>query len=325
MSGNNKDRNNNRNHKIPEGVMEFAKYDFDKFKKKNKEYFDSKKEMRKDYFSTLAYDLSEVIDWVLRFGHIQQPAIQETKAACYEKLAGVNGPRFIKYLIDSIKDYGIEGMENYQYLPIILHEIIADIMKFNMSHDESERLENPDELFELSNLIMKKRLKKAKKKELGENISFDLLSIMPVPEAIKYGAFFRVRSVFDILYKYAEDDPKVDFEKAIKLLFDEVDYSVVVGYALQERKDKIKTFTETQKKLFNDMTEWTLNTLEDMRDDDIQDILENYIKVRKRDAAANKDCNRRYYISSLPQSMYPRIVKVVGRIKAKDNEAEKYL
>lgn len=315
----------NGNREIPQSVEDFASITFTEYKRDRKNYFDSKKELREDYFGTLTYYMSDgVIDWLLKNGHIQQPKIQEMKNKCYEKLAGADAKKFIEYLITSIKDFGMDGMSGFEYLPIILHEIITDIMKYNTAHPDEPLAEAP-ELFELSEVILKKRLKKAKKKEISDNMAFDLLGVMPCPDAIKYGAFFRVRSVFDLLYKYAEKDPKVNFEKIVKYLFNEDDYDVVIGFALQERKEKIRNFTETQKKLFNDITEWSFNTLEDMSKDEIQDILEKYIKLRKRDASQNKDGNRRYYINSLPDSMYPRIAKVVARIKADDAEAEKYL
>lgn len=309
---------------IPESVRDFAEITFKEFKADNKGYFDSKKELKRDYFATLANDLPDVIDWVLRNGHIQKPEIQEIKSKCYEKLAGDRGPEFIEYLTKYVKSD--LTMDNIEFLPIILHEIISDIVKFNEEHKEQpdQMVEKPDDLFKLYEVILKKRIEKAKKKGIPEDLIFDLLGVMPVKDAAKYSGFFRVRGIFEILYRYAETHP-VAFDTVIKFLFYEDDYRYIIGYALQERRDKCKSFNETQKKLFNDINEWIFPALEDLDKGDIKDILENYIGVRKRDAAQGKDSTRRYYISSLPTSIYPRIGKAVEQIKNNDSEAEKYL
>lgn len=311
---------------IPETVKDFAEISFKEYKADNKGYFESKKELRNDYFATLAYDLPEVIDWILSNGHVQKPEVQEIKNKCYAKLAGDEGrgPAFIAYLTKCIKnDLDIDNIELF---PIILHEIIADILKYNEEHKDKpeEMVEKPDDLFALYELILKKRIKKAKKKGIPEDLIFDLLGIMPCKEAAEYSGFFRVRAIFDLLYAYAETQP-VAFGTIIEFLFDENDYRYVIGYALQERRDKYKNFNEIQKKLFNDINEWIFPRLEELEKSDIKDILENYIGVRKRDVSQGKDSNRRYYISSLPISRYPRIGKVVEQIKNTDAEAEKYL
>lgn len=323
MSRKNRQRNGGG---IPTAVRNFAEISFKEYKDDNKGYFDSKKELKKDYFATLSYDLPDVIVWILRNGHVQNPEVQEIKNKCYAKLAGDEGrgPAFIKYLTKYLEtDMFIEHIELF---PIILHEIISDILKFNEEHKDKpeEMVEKPDELFALYEVILKKRIKKAKKKGIPEDLVFDLLGVMPVKEAAEYSGFFRVRGIFEILYKYAETNA-VPFANVIEFLFDENDYRYVIGYALQERRDKTKSFTEMQKKLFNDINEWIFPHLEDLEKSDIKSILENYIGVRKRDASQGKDSVRRYYITSLPTSIYPRIGKVVEQIKNNDPEAEKYL
>lgn len=315
------------NSEIPSNVKDFAEISYKEYKADNKDYFESKKELKKDYFASLTYDLPDVIDWILRKGHIQNPEVQDIKNKCYAKLAGDEGrgPEFIEYLIKYLNK-GLE-IENIEFFPIILHEIIADILKFNEDHKDKpeEMIKKPDELFALYELILKKRIKKAKKKgSIPEDLIFDLLGIMPCKEAAEYSGFFRVRGIFDLLYAYAETHA-VAFSTIIEFLFDENDYRYIIGYALQERREKYKGFNETQKRLFNDINEWIFPRLEELEKSDIKDILENYIGVRKRDASQGKDSNRRYYISSLPTSLYPRIGKAIEQIKNIDAEAEKYL
>ena len=54
-------------------------------------------------------------------------------------------------------------------------------------------------------------------------------------------------------------------------------------------------------------------------------IVENYIRVRSKDATQGKDGNRRYFLSSLPESDYPNITRVIKMIKNNNPDAEKYL
>ena len=189
----------------------------------------------------------------------------------------------------------------------------------------SELITPPDDLYDLCKQILKKRLKKAKKKGLDEGLAFDLLGIMPCKEATKYAPFVRTRQVFDILYYYAGNTTALNFGQVIEFLYKENDYRYVIGYALQEKKDKYHGFNEGQKKLFNDINEFIFGALEELPKEDIRDIIMNYIKVRQRDDAAGKDANRRYYLTSLPSSIYPKIVKVVDEIKGQNGSLEKYL
>ena len=57
----------------------------------------------------------------------------------------------------------------------------------------------------------------------------------------------------------------------------------------------------------------------------IEEIVNFYIKGRKRDDANGKDGNRRYALSTLSQDDYPKITKIINRIIAEDDSTKKYL
>lgn len=334
MSRNNNRRNNGGGDKIPFEVEEFANASFKKHKKEFKEYFDSKKDLKKDYFDQLIVNLPNVIDWLLRNKHKPVDKIQACKDKCYEKFAGKDSEEFNAHLTKIVEKYGVEDVPNIELLPIILSEIVREVLKHNALEkekiesgekdaSEADMVQGPDDLYKLINAINKKRIKKAVKKGIPEAVAFDILTVMPVKSAAQYSAFFKVKELFDILYLYSEKEP-LPFGMIIKFLFEKGDYRYVIGYALQERKDKYRTFNENQKKFFNDITSWCFIELEDMDKDEIRRILQDYIKVRKRDAAAGKDGNRRYYISSLPEKDYPTINRVVSEL-SNDPENKKYL
>lgn len=319
---------NNRKIRIPEEVERFAKMDFKKFKKKNKDYYDSKKELKKSYFSELLYDLADTIVFLIRNSHKQDEKIREIKNACYCQLSGKDeSPAFIKYIYSAVKEEGVDSIPNIELFPIILHDIISDINEYNAKvkkEDPSAEVFDASELYDLSMLILKKKLKKAAKKGIDEDVSFDVLSIIPCDEAMKFSPYFRVKSIFEILYFHSKTK-KLDFKKIIKLLIREEYYDVIISYALQERKEKFQKFNENQKVFFNDISSWVFDELEEMDKSTIENILKTYVKTRKRDDEANKDGNRRYFISSLPESMYPKICKIVEKLKKEDSTIEKYL
>lgn len=321
-------REHEREIEIPNDTKAFMKMNWKKFKKKNKEYFDSKKEMKENYFSEMLYLLADTIDYLIRFSHIDDPKVQEVKTRCYQQLSGnPESPDFIRYITKVVKREGVSAIPNMEFFPIILSEIISDINRVNAEEKEKDP-EAPQfdasELYELNMLILKKKLKKAAKKGIDEDVAIDVLSVIPCSDAMKYSKFFRIKSVFDILYIHSKTKI-IDFKEVIKLLIDDEWYDVPIQYALQERKEKFQKFNEKQKSFFNSITTWVFQELEDSDKSTIFEIIQNYVKTRKRDDSRGKDGNRRYFLSSLPEDEFPRICKIVEQIKNKDPEAEKYL
>lgn len=321
-----KNQKNNKT-RIPDEVKEFGKAKWKKYKKENKEYFDSKKELKLGYYDTLAYNLQYVIDFLVQKKHLPNEEIQEIKNKCYAQIAGEQGEGFVKYLTKALKDGELDDMSNLEYLPILLYDMIAEINTQNRiaksKNPEAPQYDASD-LYELSELILNKRLKKMEKKGIDPNLAFDILSVIPTPSAMKYSPYFRIKSIFELMYQHAYK-AQVDFGKVIKVALKDEYTEYVINYALQERKEKYEKFNDTQRLLFNDISEWVFNTLEDMDGSLIKETLKTYVKTRKRDAGQGKDGNRRYFLSSLPETMYPHICKAVDAIKSSDPEAEKYL
>ena len=65
----NSDKKNGQNVRISDGAREFAKLDLKKFKKKEGEYYDSKKELKRAYYSRLVDLLPEAIEFVVFDGY----------------------------------------------------------------------------------------------------------------------------------------------------------------------------------------------------------------------------------------------------------------
>ena len=78
---------------IPDDALKMAKTSLKKFKKKNDDYYDGKKEMKKAYYEELVDLLPDTIALLVRYGHVKE--VQEIKDQLYEKLVD---PQFVKVL-----------------------------------------------------------------------------------------------------------------------------------------------------------------------------------------------------------------------------------
>lgn len=322
MAKKNDNKNKTKEFKIPENAKKLAKLSFKKFKKESGDYYESKKELKKGYYAQIIDLLPESIALLVKYGHLE--VVKETRDAIYEK---ITDPKFIKYLRKDIENGG--EFDNMMLLPNVINGIIGDATKAY----EAEKAENPDveiefdlkDLVELSHIILKKKIKKLTKLGIDESVAFDVLSVIPTPKILTKSQAYHIRSLFTVLYNHAKTK-EINFEKIMNVLFkDGGEYiNSVITFALLERKEKIGSFNDTQKKLFNDITEYCFKTMEEMKKDDISAILKAYTDTRKKDESQNKDTNRRYYIASLPESDYPRILKAVEKIVESDESMKKY-
>lgn len=320
---NKNERNNNRKIKIPADAKKFSSSTLKKFKKSADDYFESKKELRTAYCDYLVELLPDTIEFVIKYGHINQEEIQEVKNGVYSKLIA---PEFIKYLYKMVKDD--DEIENIKLLPIIVKDILEVTAKENaarLAADPKAETYDLSDLAELSKFLLKKKIKKFTKAGISETLAFDVLSIIPCKQAMKFSPSFRVRNFFECLYNHAKVE-SVQFEKILNIVMDESYYPLVILQALLERKEKFVKLSDGQKTLWLDISTWCFDTMEKTLDkDQVSEIVLSYAKFRKNDDANNKDANRRYSLSSLSETEYPRIAKTIKKISV-DNEAlVKYL
>ena len=57
----------------------------------------------------------------------------------------------------------------------------------------------------------------------------------------------------------------------------------------------------------------------------ISEVINTYIRSRRRDESQNKDGNRRYAMSTLSETDYPRITSFLKKLIANDDTLQKYL
>lgn len=308
------------NIKIPADVKDFAKANFKKFKKKEGDYYDSKKELKKGYYYYLLELLPKTIEFLVKFGYLKE--VSDVKDACFDKFTDED---FIKLIKKEVK--AGNKIENLKIYPILIAEMLNVINKQNaeiLQQNPNANIYTGNDLIELSKLILKKKLKKFEKNEIDESIAFDVLSIIPDDSVLGRSAPHRFASLCRILNEHAKTKT-INFEKIVSLLMREDYYAALVRFVLLERKEVFGRLTDKQKEYYLTVSTWAFNTFENLDNNAIKVVLDTYIQARKRDDGQGKDAPRRYALTSLSETDYPRIYKAVNKKIAENENNKKYL
>lgn len=325
----NNDRNKNNQQKKKstppsEDVKRFYSWGLKKYKKKRCPDKDCSKKKLKKYFNGWRLDLlPEVIMFLFRHG--QEEANKEVRDDIYCVLTS---PDFIESLEKALDDD--EVIENIGVFPTIAYDIFQTAERYT----QEKRKEDPDykgydmdDLISIIKKINKKGIKNLVKKGIDEDLAFDLMCVFPTPIMIRYQPGKRTHTILTVIYAHAKTK-QIPVEKLMSALFKKVpdeELAPVLWFTMLERKEKYVNFTDTQKEAFNDVSVWTFKVLENMDKEDIAMVLREYFKLRKRDKAQNKDAARRFFIGTLPEDEYPRILSVVKKMKERDASIEEFL
>ena len=319
-----KDRGKNRKIDVKKSVKRFANNRWEKFKKENKHCYSSKKEMRNEYYLDLLEDLSDVIDFFVKYGYLKNEEIQDLKQSCYDKLVD---KEFIKVVKKALKDDEIE-IKNIKLFPIIIKEILQITERENrklLAEDPNAKTYDMSDLVELSQMILKKKLKKMIKAGIESNIAFDLLSIIPCEKALGYSQKYRIHMVYNSLYEHSKTKT-IPFANIMKYLVDRDYYPAFIAFALLERKEKFGELTDSQKTFYLQVSTWIFDIMEkELNRGEIEAIIRTFVSCRKRDESQGKDTNRRYALSTLSKDDYPKINKVLDSMISGDDTIKKYL
>ena len=324
---NNENRNENNGNnggvRIHDDALDFAKITFKKYKKKYADDYDSKKEVKAGYYMFLVDLLPMSIEFVVKYGYIKNEEVQETKDAIFSKLSEEG---FVKFLKKLIKDG--EKIDNIKLLPIVIKEIVMAADKYNteeLAKNPNASIVDVSDLVELSQIIMKKKLKKFEKEGVDAALAFDILSVIPKDDVLTSSQNYRIHMLMDTLYEHAKSK-NVPFAVIMDILVGEEFYPMFTVFALLERKEKFGTLTDAQKTLYLDISNWVFNIMENsLTKDQLQEVVNTYIRSRRRDESQNKDGNRRYSLSTLSETDYPRISSFIKKLIANDDTLKKYL
>ena len=345
MGNNNKDKRNEI--KVPEDVKELIKINFKKYKKHEADEFESKKDMKKGYKSYILCRIPNTILWIVSEGWRRK-----YEAVRYEVYKKIGDPEVIEIIKKELEKNGLESIDYIEYFPIVVMNTIRAMMKAYQIHlkdDPDARPFDPSYMVDLAHLILAKKIKKLKKKGIEEDLAFDILCACPElgtdaavdligtrkdilrrnNGTVDYEKTFYVGQIFNVIYAYSKEKA-IDVDKIFDTIFKERHYFSVIMYALLERKEKYLNYTDTQKEVYNKITSWCFKKMEEMEDSIDRDrIIQAYLITRKDDARINRDSARRYILSSVPEEMYPNVVKSVNSVtnifKQKDENIVNYL
>ena len=126
------------------------------------------------------------------------------------------------------------------------------------------------------------------------------------------------------MYEHAKKED-VPYALIMENIVDETYFPTFIAFSLLERKDKFSRLDDNQKKLYLTISNWCFDTMEKLRKEEIEAIVNTFITSRKRDEGNGKDSARRYALSSLSEADYPKICKVITKMIADNDSIKKYL
>ena len=309
--------------KIPKIVSKFANKTWKKYWKENKDVFDSKKDGLKEFCLYLQDMMPDVVEFLIRYGHINNEEVKQVKNDCFAKIINED---FIKYLGKRIKkdeDYA----KDLKMFPILVREIGMAAEQENqkaLAQNPQAAVYDMSDLYEISKKLMKKQMKKMMEIGISEEMAFDLLSLIPSPKAMQYSPVYRIRNLFNSLYEWSKSKA-VPFKDIMNIIVKEEQYTNFIVFALLEKREVLSNMSDAQKNLYTDITTWCVETMEGMNPHDITEIINAYIKARNRDESNGKDCARRYNLGVLTAEDYPHINAVITRMVAENGDIQKYL
>lgn len=306
--------------KIPNDLKDFAKVDLKKFKKREGDYYDNKKDLKRGYYDYLIERLPVTIDFLVKFGYLKE--VTEYRDAAFDRFTDEG---FIKAIKKELKDGN--KIENIKLFPIL----VGEIMQILNTQKEAILASNPNsevydgaDLAELVKVISKKKLKKFEKAGIDPAIALDCIMIIPDDEALGRSAPHRFACFCRTLQNHA-NTKSIDFEKIVDILIDKKYYPALVRFVLLERKEVFGRLTDKQKEYYLNVSTWAFKTFENLDGKAINAVIDTYISARKRDDSQGKDAPRRYALTALSAEDYPRLAKAVAKRIAENDADKKYL
>lgn len=263
-------------------------------------------ESKEAFVSSLIPDM---VNWYLNESYKKQDMV----AGLFNQMAE---EKFITTLKKAMKkEKGDEILESSPGLIIVLNDFLAAT---------SGKL--TEEQKEIVSKIINKGIKKSKAKitekvEIPEEVAQELLVVIPVPEIVdRKFSIISIQKLTKKLYNVAKVmDTKLTTVKQIKKLFKQIlgeDMLIdAAGAILLERKEISSKFSTHQTEVWNLLTLFALETIEDQNKEDVKESILAYGARRKKDEMKGRDSERRIKVTSIDdEEKYPKIVKAVRKL-----------
>jgi len=273
------------------------------------------KEMSKDDRTALLYDyLPELVQFYVKKGHNRVDEVNQL----FDRM---QNRKFAKTLLRILKT------PEHSPVDLALATLIYDFME--------RRHQNLDEELmglytEAVDKILKKRVKKLSKKlGLSKDLLKELLVVVAEPDAISDPKFvgIYVHRMLRKLYALAKDNDLglenvKSVRKLFKALFGEELLNHIAVNVLLERKEHLRNYNENQQAVWNLLTDFALETLEENKKSEIRELLEMYVQRRAKDAEKQRDAARRIQFASISEEDYPKIYAAYEKLSKKEKYAQ---
>lgn len=182
----------------------------------------------------------------------------------------------------------------------------------------------------ISDMFSKRAKKISKKTDIDRTTIINLLMEYPIPgdDASKCN-YTLINRLIKKMYLLDGIEEKLTPDN-IHILFNSImgkDIYRLVFNILLERKQNAEQLNEKQIEIWNKLTTFALETLNDLgkKSEIAEAISELYIHKRKKDAKRNNDFERRLHLFELSEDRYPKIVKACNLLIEKDENNKKFL
>lgn len=272
--------------------------------------------------SDLAYMIDEnqkdLVDFYVKHGFKMKNA--ETINMLYEKMLN---PKFVKALKKVAKN-GEEGSWtglDYGFIMIINGFI-------EKCHNNEKMT---DELLtkytDIINKVLEFKIKKISKTvDIDKDVVKELLVVVPDKACVnneRAVGFYTAKMLRKMYIIAAQKDLGLDDTKKIKNLFKKLFgkklIDVVAVNVLLEKKEYMKNFNENQTTMWNLITDFALEVIENQDKEHIVELVEYYCNRRKSDFERNRDSARRISLNNIDSEKYPKLAKRISKF-AKDGK-----
>lgn len=218
-------------------------------------------------------------------------------------------------------------MDEYKVSPLIA-VLLTDTLK-NKGRDMDENISSMY-LNIISDMFAKRAKKLSKKTDIDRTTIINLLMEYPVPgedsSKCNYTLINRLIKKMYLLDGIEEKLTPDNIHILLNAIMGKDIYRLVFNILL-ERKQNAEQLNEKQIEIWNKLTTFTLETLNDLgkKSEVAEAIQELYIGKRKKDMKHNNDSERRLRLCELSEERYPKIVKACTLLIEKDENNKIFL
>ena len=279
--------------------------------------FKPKKMSGDDIRYILESNQKEIIEFVIKDAHKQKYA--EMANELYKKLATKKVAKALKKISKS--DEGLDCG-----FAVVIANMFEKI--HNMKDVEIDE-EVKDVFIGIINKILKPRIKTINKKlDLDPEVIKELLIITPDVGYIsdeKFVSFYSQKMLRKLYMLTESKEVNLTEPKQVKQLFSKLFgkklLDVIAVHILLEKREFSKNFSEKQKALWNLMTKFALDTIENQDKNHIIELLEYYCNLRKKHAQNNRDGVRRIDFNEIKEDEYPKLCKNIKNFRKNSKES----